>query len=94
MAAKGAGRTTRRARRNAANLKAGRHPCWLCGQPIDYSLPPEHPDAFSVDHAKPLSLRPDLAEDPANLRASHSRCNKSRGNKDPKPSLGQQSQQW
>jgi len=94
MAAKGAGRTTRRYKQLSRELASRRLPCWLCGQPIDYTLPREHPDAFSVDHAKALSLRPDLAEDPANLRASHSRCNKSRGNRDPKPSLGQQSQPW
>lgn len=88
------GRTTRRWRTLANNLRAQRRPCWLCGQPIDYSLPSTHIAAFSVDHVQPLSLRPDLAEEPSNLRAAHSRCNKSRGNRQPKPGLGESSTTW
>jgi 5-methylcytosine-specific restriction endonuclease McrA len=89
-----AGRTTRRMRRLAADLRARRSPCWLCGQPINYSLPPSDPASFSVDHVEPLSKRPDLAEEPTNLRAAHSRCNKARGNRDPKPGLGSTSANW
>lgn len=76
------------------NLRAERRPCCRCGQPIDYTLPPRHPDSFSVEHVLPLSLHPELAEEPSNLDAAHMRCNSSRGNRDPKPGLGTRSRIW
>lgn len=94
MASRHTGRSTRRYKQLARQLASRRLPCWLCGQPIDYTLPRDHADAFSVDHKEPLSKRPDLAEDPRNLRAAHSRCNKARGNREPKPSLGDRSNAW
>lgn len=71
-------------------------PCWLCGQPIDYTAPPEHPDAHELDHLYPVSTHPELAEDPAGFRASHSSCNRSRGNAQPDDllALGAQSRAW
>lgn len=69
-------------------------PCWLCRQPIDYTLPADNPDAYSTDHVIPVSQRPDLACDPSNFAPSHLRCNKSRGNQPPRPHLGQPSQHW
>lgn len=61
---------------------------------IDYTLRSPDPGSFSVDHAAPRSVAPHLAEDPANLRAAHRRCNTSRGTRDPKPSLGTTSRNW
>ena len=58
-------------------------PCWICGQPINYDARPQTPDAFEPDHYYPVSTHPHLAEDPANLRPSHSRCNRTRGNAAP-----------
>jgi 5-methylcytosine-specific restriction endonuclease McrA len=55
-------------------------PCWLCGKPIDYAAPPQTPNAFELDHAQPLSTHPELAYEPTNFRASHSLCNRKRGN--------------
>ena len=94
MAAKGAGRTTRNFRRLAANLRAQRRPCCRCGQAIDYSLDRTHPDSFTVEHVKPKSTHPHLAEDPGNLDAAHRRCNSSRGNRDAGLGLGTTSRAW
>lgn len=76
-------------------------PCWLCGQPIDYTLARLDPytntvndDAFELDHLYPRSTHPHLAEDPANFRPSHAGCNRERGNKNPKPGLGATSRTW
>ena len=71
-------------------------PCWLCGQPIDYTAPPEHPDAFELDHYHPVSTHPQLMEDPANFRPAHSSCNRSRGDTDPTNllAIGDQSRAW
>ncbi len=73
-------------------------PCWIadCLMPIDYNLRSPHPDSFSVDHALPVSERPDLAEDPENFRPSHLDCNKRRGTKDPNTvtDIGAPSEQW
>jgi 5-methylcytosine-specific restriction endonuclease McrA len=51
-------------------------PCARCGQRIDYDLEYPHPHSKSVDHIRPLSTHPHLAEDPSNLVASHLNCNK------------------
>lgn len=69
-------------------------PCWLCGQAIDYDADWRNPASFALDHAKPLSTHPDLAQDPANFRSAHRRCNASRGAKEPAPSLGVTSRSW
>jgi hypothetical protein len=42
--------------------------CWLCSQPIDYALPSDDPNSFSVDHVETVAARPELAETWANLR--------------------------
>lgn len=75
-------------------------PCWLCGQPIDYGIDHGednyHPDAFEPDHFHTRKHRPELAEDPANLRASHASCNRTRGDTDPTDllAIGAQSRTW
>lgn len=91
----------RRARRFISQRKSFRKhcndsglTCWLCGQPISYELPKEHPEAFNFDHAYPVDQRPDLAEDPANFRPSHKHCNERRGNKEPFIDLGIPSENW
>lgn len=94
MAGPNAGRRGRRWETLKANLRAQRRPCWLCGQPIDYTL--QWPDlgSFSVDHRTPREDAPHLAEDPANLAAAHLGCNTTRGKRDPSPSLGSSSRRW
>jgi 5-methylcytosine-specific restriction endonuclease McrA len=89
-----AGRSGHRWRQLQANLRAQHLPCWLCGQPIDYRLTWPDPASFSVDHAVPRSVDLRLAEDPANLRPAHLRCNTSRGPRTPKPALGTTSRPW
>ena len=95
---KGYGRTTRRYRRLRQDFKAqcAAHnlPCWLCGQPIDYTAKPGLPDAFNLDHALPRDTHPELAEDPGNFRASHETCNKVRGTRTAVGTVGAQSRVW
>ncbi|KAA0916454.1 HNH endonuclease [Dietzia sp. ANT_WB102] len=75
-------------------------PCWLCGQPIDYTVNTDdygyHPDAFEPDHYHPVKTHPELREDPANLRPSHASCNRTRGDTDPTDllTIGDQSRTW
>lgn len=86
-------RATRLMRKIRAAQRAKRLPCWLCGQAIDYAAPPDDPDSFSYDHIRPWSTHPDLRYDPANGASAHLRCNKARGNRDPRPSLGLRSEE-
>lgn len=88
------GRRTANFGRLRRNLRAKRRACCRCGQPIDYNL--DYPDdgSFSVDHLKPLSTHPHLAEDPDNLDAAHLRCNKNAGNRGDRPGLGRPSREW
>lgn len=71
-------------------------PCWLCLQPIDYTAPAGHPDAFELDHYYTVSTHPELVDDPGNFRAGHGSCNRARGDKDPADVLviGQQTREW
>ena len=70
--------------------------CHICGQPIDYFVRPSStPDSYEPDHIIPVSKRPDLELDLNNIKASHRRCNRTRGDgirgtKD----LGVQSRDW
>jgi 5-methylcytosine-specific restriction endonuclease McrA len=77
-----------------ANIVANHPPCWLCGQPIDYSLPGTHPDGFSVDHVKGYATHRHLAEEPTNLAAAHLHCNQSRGTRAPRPGVTATSRSW
>lgn len=78
-------------RQHCADLQL---PCWLDGKLIDYELPSDHPDSWSLDHAHPVSDHPDLAVDPANFRPAHLDCNKRRGNREPFIRLGVPSEDW
>ena len=55
--------------------------CWMCGMPIDCSLPARHPYALELDELVPIS-KGGSAIDPANVRAAHRCCNQWRGDKD------------
>jgi HNH endonuclease len=93
-----AGRSERRDKLDSARLKAmsaeQQRPCILCGQPIDYTLPADHPQSFTKEHVIPLSIRPDLAQDPTNYAPAHASCNKSAGNRERRPPVGDTSEQW
>lgn len=70
-------------------------PCWLCSMPIDYTITDKDDDeVWEPDHLYPRSTHPEHAEDPANLRASHRRCNNKRGNRKPQQGLGTLTRQW
>ena len=62
-----------------ARCRATNAPCHICHQPINWNAPPQHPEAFEPDHYYPRKTHPHLAYDPGNLRPSHSRCNRTRG---------------
>lgn len=94
MANANAGRRGRRWERLKANLRACHHPCWLCGQPIDYGAHHTDPNSFSVDHIKSRLDYPELREEPTNLAAAHLRCNTGRGTRDPAPTIGSASRRW
>lgn len=72
--------------------------CWICGEPIDYGAKAGQPYAWEPDHRIPVSVRPDLQYDLANIYPSHSKCNRSRGNgahAKPTPAgLGVPSRRW
>ncbi|CQD21596.1 hypothetical protein BN970_05062 [Mycolicibacterium conceptionense] len=68
--------------------------CWLCFEPINYSLPSGHPESFSVDHAKTVKDHPELGDDPANFRPSHLLCNQRRGDDEPHIDIGEPSEDW
>ena len=55
--------------------------CQLCTRPIDPSLAWPHPMSFSLDHVIPLSRGG--THEPANVQASHFRCNSVKGNRTP-----------
>lgn len=69
-------------RKVRAWLKAQGRPCWLCGGPIDYSLPAGHPMSFEVDEIVPVS-RGGSPIDRANVQPAHRICNQRRGNRMP-----------
>ncbi|WP_416382394.1 HNH endonuclease [Nocardia transvalensis] len=69
-----------RAYRRAKNkLRKESSTCWLCGNEIDRTLPPEHPESWTADHIDPLSKGGRLLGE---LRAAHRSCNSRRGNTD------------
>lgn len=61
-------------------LRSQGRPCHICGQPIDYGLPPGHPLSFEVDELVPVSLGGNPL-DRGNVDAAHRICNERRGNR-------------
>lgn len=51
--------------------------CWICGQPIDTTLPPHHPLSFTADHLHPISQG---GNNHGKLLPAHHSCNSRRGN--------------
>lgn len=89
-----AGRRSSHFERIKAELRSARGPCYLCGQPIDYTQSYPHPESFTVDHVKSWINHPELRDDPANCRAAHARCNAVKGKGDAPVSLGVRSEDW
>ena len=75
--------------------RRNRAPCHICGQPIDYTLPPSSaPLAWSPDHVAPVSKAPHLELDLTNIAASHRHCNEARGDGTRFNELGRRSRIW
>lgn len=53
--------------------------CWICGRPVDKTLPPGHPLSGEVDEVIPVS-RGGSPLEWDNLRLAHRICNQRRGN--------------
>ena len=69
--------------------------CWICKKRVDYAAKPGTTDlSHELDHYYPVSLYPDLQDDPANFRHSHRLCNRERGNGQPKVELGEPVPDW
>lgn len=56
-------------------------PCWICGLPIDYSLPGGHPLSYELDEVIPVS-KGGSPIDPENVAPAHRCCNQWRSDKD------------
>nr|DAW51572.1 MAG TPA: HNH endonuclease bacteriophage, HNH Endonuclease, DNA.52A [Caudoviricetes sp.] len=72
-------------------------PCWLCGQPIDYTADyndTSKPDRLSLDHIATASDNPEHFYDPANWAPAHWSCNRQRSNRKPPAGLGSRSRKW
>jgi 5-methylcytosine-specific restriction endonuclease McrA len=70
-------------RRLVAQVRMEEPNCWLCGYPIDLTLPPSHFMSSTVDEVIPRSRSVDrrrAALDRANCRHAHRLCNSQRGN--------------
>ena len=80
-----------------ASDEAAQLVCWLDGQTIDYTLT-TGPECWEPDHYYPVSTHPHLQFDRANLKPSHQKCNRARGNTSPThlaaKSLGLFSREW
>ena len=50
--------------------------CWICGEPIDMSLPYQHSRAFTLDHLVPISRGGAIDGE---AKPAHLCCNSSRG---------------
>ena len=54
-------------------LRSQGRPCWICGLPIDYGVPPGNPGAFECDELVPVS-RGGSPFDRDNVAAAHRCC--------------------
>ena len=67
--------------------------CWLCGKPVDKSLPHTSRWSKSLDHVLPLH-RGGAMLARSNARLAHRTCNVSRGNVTRKHGARRQSRDW
>ena len=84
-------------RRIVDTVRSRRGPCCICGQPINYTLPPTHRQAFTTAHYVSVNANPGLALDPTNVKGpAHRACNSSEGDDivHPNDSHGGASHNW
>lgn len=76
--------------------RKNRAPCHICGQPINYFLKPSSCDeAWEPDHVLPVARFPEAELDLNNIKASHMRCNRARGDgTNGENIIGMQSRVW
>lgn len=60
--------------------------CWICGDIVDVTLPPQTPASPEIDEILPISLG-GSPTDRENTRLSHRLCNQKRGNKLPNEAI-------
>jgi 5-methylcytosine-specific restriction endonuclease McrA len=72
------GRSGRPWRRIRAEVLASNSVCWLCGHPIDLTLPATHAMSATVDHVVSLAAGGD-PRGAENLKPAHRRCNSRKG---------------
>lgn len=70
--------------------------CHICEKPIDYSIKPSSaPLAWEPDHVISVHHNKDLELDLNNVKASHARCNRRRGDgTNGICEIGQRSRMW
>lgn len=86
-------------RQMRADLKAVWQPvnkaCGICLQPtIDWDGPRNEPDSFELHHPRSRKRYPHLALDPTNAVPAHCRCNRSIGERDTDPDMGENTETW
>jgi hypothetical protein len=70
------------------------HPCWLCGEPIDYRLRFPHPRSWSLDHVIAVTENAAMALNPGNFRSAHLDCTNHRQTGEPPIEVGSPSEAW
>ena len=81
-------------RKVKANGRRRNTPCFICSQPIDYSLLSTDPDGCTVQHKKSRKQYPELTWSPSNWAPAHGSCNYSAGLGDASTAIGVTSQDW
>lgn len=69
------GITRAKSKRKTIRMRDG-DVCWICGCPIDFSLPRRHAEAATLDHVIPRSKGGENHND--NLKLAHRVCNQKR----------------
>lgn len=54
--------------------------CWLCGEPVDFTIKWPEPMSKTIDHV--IAYASGGTHERSNLRLAHNICNQRRGNKD------------
>lgn len=73
-----------RRRKAVAKQKRASKVCYLCGGPIDVTLPKEHPMSFQLDHRLALAAGGD-PWDPTNHGSTHRACNRAKSDRPVNP---------